>query len=123
MRLAQTALFALALAFVASPATAQEKPWLTRLDQVEELPSETTSVRVRIDGPDLVAALVRRTPGLTTLSISNPSNQIDLRTLEMLAHFKKLRSLTLVGDPFLYDKEFAALGALTQLETLRLSLP
>lgn len=116
----------LVLAFlgVSPAAQAQEtRPDVKTVEAVEALPADATSVRLTVESSALVAALVRRLPGLTSLELHTPGNKIDVKSLELLQGFPKLTSLTLTGDAFLYDPEFAALGRLTTVRTLSMSLP
>ena len=122
-----TRMVALALSAVgvlAVTATAQDQPRVLKtVEYVAKLADDTTSAFVQPANPAVIAALVRRFPKLEALDIREPSNRIELAALEQLAKFDGLRSLSLKGDPFLYDKEFAAIGRVQTLTTLRLCLP
>lgn len=91
------------------------------------LDDSAISVAIDASGPTLTAILdevVRRAPRLRQVSILHQSGStLEARGLEHLQSLKDLESLTLAGDAYLYDDQFAALGHLTRLTSLRLSLP
>ena len=81
---------------------------------------------VKASGAELtrrLEALVKDSLDLTSLWIDHPGNKIELRSLTLLAEFKKLETLKLTGDPFLYDDEFKELGKLSGLRSLSMALP
>lgn len=117
------ALLAVACALAAPPAAAAEDPVVTTIEQVEKLDPATTRVTVRMGKHALLAALVKRVPRLEALVFEHPGNKVHPRTIALLEAFKDLRALTLTGDMFLYDEEFASLGRLKKLRSLRMALP
>ncbi len=101
-------------------------PLVTTVDEANAVAADARHVRLRLHhetGADVLAALASRIPSITELDISSPGNKIQHRSLELLESFPKLRKLTLTGDPFLYDKDFTALGRLEGLRWLRMALP
>lgn len=106
----------------AGPAVAQES-YIKTVEDAAAVDPDATVVRVRLGDTAILRAVVDRAPAIETLVISHPGNKLDTACLPVLRQLPALRSLTLSGDAFLYDEEFAALGRLTQLETLNLHLP
>ena len=107
---------------LATAAIGDEPPEVTTAAEVAKLDRSLTTVRVKGVGFETIDALAKRLPNLTKLVLYEPSNKIDARALHALGRFPKLTDLTLSGDPFLYEREFAALGRLRQLRSLRLAL-
>ena len=93
------------------------------VEQAEAIAPTATEVRVRLGAADVLRSIVARAPGVETLVIEHPGNKLDPEVLPLLLELPALRSLTLRGDPFLYDEEFATLGKLVCLETLNMHLP
>jgi hypothetical protein len=116
----------LAAVFTAHGARAQDRHSIRTKEAAESVAADTKSVSVDASGPVLtqvLEALAKQAPNLTAVDIYHMANKIELRSVTLLAEFKKLESLKLTGDPFLYDDEFAALGKLATLKSLSMSLP
>jgi hypothetical protein len=123
MRSAVLAAAGLAAALlVSAPAQAKDR-LVTTVEEAQAVAPDATTARVRLGPTDVLRKVVERAPGIETLVLSHPGNDLDPEALPLLLKLPSLTSLTMAGDAFLYDDEFATLGKLTRLKTLNLHLP
>ena len=110
-------------ALVAPPsAQAVDETVVSTLEEARTIDPAIKKLTLRMGDLELLEALIERAPGIEDLHFSNPSNQVPPAAFPVLAKLTKLRTLRLTGDMFLYDEEFAAIGRLTQLTKLTMSL-
>ncbi len=120
--LAAALLFSVSALIAPPPALAVDETVVSTLEEARTIDPAIKKLTLRMGGLELLATLIERAPGIEDLHFSNPSNQVPTAAFPMLAKLPKLRTLRLTGDMFLYDEEFAAIGRLSQLTKLTMSL-
>lgn len=105
----------------------QRVPTICNAAQAEAVPRSTTTVRVEASGRSLtetLRTLQRYAPDLETLCIVHRAcTLIETESLQAIRTLRKLQHLGLEGNAFLRNRDFAELGRLARLRSLRLCLP
>ncbi len=120
---------ALLALLLANPAYAQsdEPPVVRTARDVASISADSHTVQVIASAGQLtllLQALTDRASGIRVLKIHHGASvQMETRSLELLQRLTQLEALAITGDAFLYDDQFAAIGKLTSLRSLRLGLP